>query len=144
MTRCLPCFWLVAAGESIILLWLLELVYRKMEGEGMNVRSCKICKRLFNYLSGPVYCPVCRDKMEEKFQEVKAFIQENPGVHIQEVADACEVETAQIRQWLREDRLELTEGSPLLLSCDGCGAPIRSGRYCDKCKAKVSLSLINI
>ena len=104
----------------------------------MNVRSCKICKRLFNYLSGPVYCPVCKDKMEEKFQEVKAFIQDNPGVHIQEVADTCEVETAQIRQWLREERLELTEGSPLMLSCDGCGAPIRSGRYCDKCKAKVT------
>lgn len=104
----------------------------------MNVRSCKICKRLFNYLSGPVYCPTCRDKMEEKFQEVKAFIQENPGVHIQEVADSCEVETAQIRQWLREERLELTEGSPLMLSCDGCGASIRSGRYCDKCKANVS------
>lgn len=104
----------------------------------MNVRSCKICKRLFNYLTGPVYCPACRDKMEEKFQEVKNFIQENPGVHIQEVADACEVETSQIRQWLREERLELTEGSPLMLSCDGCGAPIRSGRYCDKCKANVS------
>ncbi len=104
----------------------------------MNVRSRTICKRLFSYLSGPVYCPTCRDKMEEKFQEVKAFIQENPGVHIQEVADSCEVETAQIRQWLREERLELTEGSPLMLSCDGCGAPIRSGRYCDKCKANVS------
>lgn len=104
----------------------------------MNVRSCKLCKRLFNYLSGPAYCPACRDKMEEKFQEVKAYIQENPGVHIQDVADACDVETAQIRQWLREERLELTEGSPLMLSCDGCGAPIRSGRYCEKCKAKVN------
>ncbi|MDE7224546.1 MAG: flagellar protein [Acetatifactor sp.] len=104
----------------------------------MNVRSCKICKRLFNYLSGPTYCPACRDRMEEKFQEVKTFIRENPGVHIQEVADSCEVETAQIRQWLREERLELTEGSPLMLSCDSCGAPIRCGRYCEKCKANVS------
>lgn len=104
----------------------------------MNVRSCKMCKRLFNYLSGPAYCPACKDKMEEKFQEVKVFIQENPGVHIQEVADSCEVETAQIRQWLREERLELTEGSPLMLSCESCGAPIRCGRYCDKCKANVS------
>ena len=104
----------------------------------MNVRSCKICKRLFNYLSGPIYCPACRDKMEEKFQEVKVFIQENPGVHIQEVADSCDVETAQIRQWLREERLELTEGSPLMLSCEGCGASIRSGRYCEKCKVNVS------
>ena len=104
----------------------------------MNVRPCKSCKRLFNYFSGESYCPACKEKLEEKFQVVKAYIQENPGVHMQEVADACDVETSQIRQWLREDRLELTEGSPLMLSCDGCGASIRSGRYCEKCKAKVS------
>lgn len=104
----------------------------------MNVRACKGCKRLFNYISGQFYCPACKEKLEEKFQEVKKYIQENPGVHIQDVATACDVETSQIRQWLREDRLELTEGSPIMLSCDSCGAPIRSGKYCDKCKANVS------
>ena len=104
----------------------------------MNVRNCRKCGNLFNYVSGPPICMACKEKMEEKFQEVKHYIQENPGVHIQDVAEACDVETNQIRQWLREDRLELTEGSPLMLSCDGCGAPIRSGRYCEKCKANVS------
>lgn len=87
---------------------------------------------------GQSYCPACRERLEEKFQEVKKYIQENPGVHIQDVASACDVDTSQIRQWLREDRLELTEGSPIMLSCDGCGAPIRSGKYCEKCKANVS------
>ena len=104
----------------------------------MNVKACKGCKRLFNYIMGQNYCPACKEKLEEKFQEVKRHIQENTGVGIQEVATACDVETSQIRQWLREDRLELTEGSPIMLSCDGCGAPIRSGKYCDKCKANVS------
>ena len=74
----------------------------------MNVRACKGCKRLFNYVMGQSYCPACKEKLEEKFQEVKKYIQENPGVHIQDVAEACNVETSQIRQWLREDRLELT------------------------------------
>ncbi len=104
----------------------------------MNVRACKGCKRLFNYIMGQNYCPACREKLEEKFQEVKKYIQENPGVHIQDVAANCDVETSQIRQWLREDRLELTEGSPIMLSCDSCGASIRSGKYCEKCKANVS------
>ena len=37
----------------------------------MEVRTCKQCKRLFNYLSGPPICPGCKAKIEQKFQEVK-------------------------------------------------------------------------
>ena len=37
----------------------------------MDVRSCKSCKRLFNYLSGPVICSACVEKLEEKFKEVQ-------------------------------------------------------------------------
>ena len=87
----------------------------------MNVRNCRGCGRLFNYISGPSLCPACREKLEEKFQQVKEYIRENPGVGIREVSEACEVETSQINQWLREERLELTEDSPLMLSCESCG-----------------------
>ena len=79
-------------------------------------------------------CPACREASETKFQEVKDYIRENRGVGIQEVAEACEVDPAQIRQWLREDRLEVTEDSAVFLNCEGCGAPIRSGKFCEKCK----------
>ena len=37
---------------------------------------------------------------------------------------------------LREDRLEVTEDSAIMLNCESCGAPIRSGRFCEKCKTK--------
>ncbi len=100
----------------------------------MDVRTCRSCKRIFNYLSGPLLCPSCREALENKFQEVKKYIIEHPGIHMQEVADACEVDIQQIRQWLREERLELTEESSMLLACESCGAPIRSGKFCDKCR----------
>jgi methionyl-tRNA synthetase len=74
--------------------------------------------------------------MEKKFQEVKEYVRSNPGVGIPEVSEACDVDPGQIRQWLREDRLELTKDSPIRLQCEGCGSEIRSGRYCDKCKSK--------
>ena len=100
----------------------------------MNVRNCRKCGILFNYISVPSWCPACREQMEERFQEVKEYIRENPGVGIQQVSEACNVEPAQIKQWLREERLELTEGSPLMMACETCGALIRCGKYCEKCK----------
>ncbi len=104
----------------------------------MNVKNCRGCGRLFNYISGPFLCPGCREKMEEKFQQVKEYIRENPGVGIKQVSEECDVETTQINQWLREERLELTEGSPLMLSCEGCGSLIRCGKYCEKCKLNLA------
>lgn len=104
----------------------------------MNVKNCRGCGRLFNYIRGPYLCPACREGMEEKFQKVKEYIREHPGVGIQQVSDACEVEAAQIKQWLREDRLELVEGSALLLTCMSCGELIRSGKYCEACKNNIA------
>lgn len=110
----------------------------------MDVRTCRSCKRIFNYLSGPNICPSCKESLEAKFQEVKAYIEEHRGAGMQEVSEECDVETAQIRQWLREERLELTEGSAILLSCESCGAPIRSGKYCDKCRSALTNSFQSV
>lgn len=110
----------------------------------MNVRNCRGCGRIFNYVTGPILCQKCREEMEAKFQEVKEYIRQNPGVGIQEVSDACDVPINQIQQWLREERLEVTENSAIFLSCESCGSPIRSGRYCDKCKSAMTTGFKNI
>lgn len=104
----------------------------------MNIRNCRVCGRIFNYMSGAPICPACRDDVEAKFQEVKEYIREHRGAGIMEVAEACDVEPAQIRQWLRDDRLEVTEDSAMFLNCESCGAPIRSGKFCEKCKTNMS------
>ena len=69
-----------------------------------------------------------------KVMTLLEYIRENPGVTIPEVSEACDVDASQIRQWLREERLQLAENSPIYLNCDGCGAPIRCGKYCERCK----------
>ena len=104
----------------------------------MNVRNCRKCGRMFNYITGMPICQNCKDAMEAKFQEVKEYIRANKGVGINEVAEACDVEPQQITQWLREDRLEVTENSSIMLNCESCGSPIRSGKYCDKCRASMT------
>lgn len=99
----------------------------------MNVRNCRNCGRIFNYMVGPVICLGCKDAVEAKFQEVKEYVREHHGAGIAEVAEACDVDAAQIRQWLRDERLEVTEDSAIFLTCEGCGGPIRSGRFCESC-----------
>lgn len=107
----------------------------------MNVRNCKKCGKLFNYISGLPICQGCKEKNEEVFQTVKKYIRENPRADIRDVSIECEVETAQIQQWIREERLEFTEDSPIKLPCEKCGALIRAGKFCEKCKGAMAKNL---
>ncbi len=104
----------------------------------MNVRNCRKCGKVFNYVIGIPICPRCKDEQEVKFQEVREYVRNNPGVDISEVAEVCEVEPGQIRQWIREDRLQFAEDSPIRIPCEKCGAMIRSGRFCEKCTMEMT------
>ncbi len=109
----------------------------------MDVRNCRSCGKMFNYVSGPFICPACKEELEKKFQEVKKYIQDNRGVGVKDVAEACDVDPGQIRQWIREERLEFAEGS-MELGCEKCGKPITSGRFCPACKNSMANSLNSI
>ncbi len=109
----------------------------------MEVRNCRNCGRLFNYLGGMNICPACREIVEEKFQQVKEYIRTNPQANIQEIADDNEVSTSQIRQWIREERLQFADDSPVGIECEGCGATIKTGKYCDSCKTNMANILKN-
>ena len=107
----------------------------------MDVRSCRSCGKLFNYLQGPPICQACRKKLEDKFTEVKEFIRENDSATMQEIAEATDVSVKQIKQWVREERLTFSSKSPVGIECESCGAMIRTGRFCDKCKSEMASSL---
>lgn len=109
----------------------------------MDVRTCRNCKKLFNYVTGPTICPSCREIMEESFKVVKAYIQDHPHVDMRTVSEECDVDVAQIRQWIREERLEFASDSAVGLNCDRCGKSIKSGRYCPECKADMQKTFSN-
>ncbi len=118
--------------------------YKRMEVCSMDVRNCKSCNKLFNYISGPPLCPACMQAIDLKFEEVKAYIYDHPRVGIQEVSDEFDVPIAQIKQWIREERLAFAEDSMIGLECEGCGVIIKTGRYCKECKDKLAKGLGNL
>lgn len=107
----------------------------------MEVMNCRDCGRLFNYMSGPKLCPECREKLEEKFQQVKEYLRQNTVASITQVSEANDVSVNQIKQWVREERLCFREGSGVTFECENCGASILTGRFCQKCKTSMVNSL---
>lgn len=100
----------------------------------MNVRNCKSCGRLFNYIAGPPICPNCKEDLEKKFQQAKEFIRGNKNATVQIVAEEVDVPESQIKQWIREERLVFSDAAIAGITCEVCGAAILTGRFCDKCK----------
>ena len=100
----------------------------------MDVRNCKSCGKMFNFNGGEPFCESCRKKLEEKFQQVKEYVRENPGANMNTIAEEKEVSIAQIKRWVREERLVFSSDSPIGLECEKCGATIQTGRFCEKCK----------
>lgn len=110
----------------------------------MEVRNCRGCGRIFNYMGGTPLCPACIKVLEERFQVTKTFIRENPHASIQEVSEECEVSIPQIKRWIREERLAFSDESQVGLECEGCGTMIRTGRFCDNCKSRMANQLENL
>ena len=109
----------------------------------MDVKNCRTCGRLFNYISGRQMCPACRSKLEEKFQEVKKYVEENKSATLSQVAEEMDVPIRQIKEWIREERLILTEAWGEIC-CDSCGKAIKTGKFCDECKRTIANKLSNV
>lgn len=112
----------------------------------MEVRNCKNCGRLFNYIGGTYrnLCPVCIDALEDKFQEVKKYVEDNPHCSMNEITEAMDVSPRQIEKWVREERLCFADDSPIGIACESCGKMIKSGRFCDACKNAMANQMNNL
>jgi flagellar operon protein (TIGR03826 family) len=109
----------------------------------MDVRNCRGCGRLFNYLGGTPLCPACVKELDEKFTVVKQYIYDNPAASVQQVAEDNDVSVQQLKKWVREERLCFSENSVVGLECENCGTMIRTGRFCPQCKDKIANTLNN-
>lgn len=126
----------------------------------MEVRVCKNCKRLFNYIFGPELCqdcikivpnegkeqvskglnatlrPLVRED-EKKYEQVKDYIMSYPKATIMQIAEANDITPTRLLEWIRDDRLEFSDDSKdAWFECSKCGTKIKSGRLCNKCKIK--------
>ncbi len=104
----------------------------------MSLKNCPKCKRLFSPKPGHFICPECEKQDEQEFQKVREYLRKNRGADINVVSEETGVSTKKILKYLREGKLEVSEGMKDLIKCEKCGVSIRNGQFCRKCSEEVS------
>lgn len=117
--------------------------FDRKDGLIMDFMNCKKCGNLFTSTGSPL-CPQCTKELDQKFLEVKQFIYDNPTKNMNQVAEEMEVPIRQIKQWIREEKLQFAESSGVTFSCEKCGAQIMTGRFCKSCKSRMTDTLTGL
>jgi len=102
----------------------------------LNATNCPRCGRFFTQIRSPI-CPACEKADEEVFQKLKVYIDENPACTMAELSQSTSISVGRITQFIREGRLEISKGMMNDITCEMCGKPVRTGRYCDKCAVEM-------
>lgn len=106
------------------------------------LKTCIQCGKLFeDLLDKYSLCPDCRKNEEALLREVKDYLWVNPGATEAKLWELFGVTHKQVMKWLREERLEVTPGSSIKLTCQRCGSMITTGKYCKDCSDKIAHNL---
>lgn len=104
-----------------------------------DYKECEFCKRPLPDDYDETMCPHCIEN--QLFHEVKEFIREN-DVNEYQVAAEFHIPVRQVKEWIREGRIEYKTQPKNLSSdyCVRCGASILFGSYCSKCMKLASMN----
>lgn len=104
-----------------------------------NYKYCEICRNPLPLNYERDLCPAC--EREQLFREVKEYIRAN-DVTEYDVALEFNIPLHQVKQWIREGRIEYKENHlntslNTQKKCIQCGAPVPfENTLCSKCKRK--------
>jgi flagellar operon protein (TIGR03826 family) len=103
----------------------------------MDIRNCKRCGKVFNYV-GVAVCNECTQQEQEDFEKVREYLFNHQNSTTIEVTNATGVDPKVISRLVKEGRLlvdNIADGDEL--KCEKCGQAILNGRFCEKCVAEM-------
>ena len=103
----------------------------------MPKAKCRECGKTFEYTWGAVNCLDCQRRIGRVFKDVKNYLWEHPGTTSAEICEMFGISRHVVMEWLRDDKIQMSEDSEIILTCEKCGAQILSGHYCAKCQKEV-------
>ncbi len=95
-------------------------------------KFCEWCNCPIDIDSESDLCPNCQASME--FRKVREYVREH-NVNEFQLAEAFGIPLRQVKQWIREGRLEYREFEKKIvnLHCQQCGKSIQFGSLCPEC-----------
>lgn len=103
-------------------------------------KYCEFCGRTLPKRYEGSLCPDCQQA--QLFRDVRDYIRANT-VNEYEVAEHFHIPLRQIKEWIREGRIEYHESNPSSkisgMHCQRCGAPISFGTLCPNCLKQMNI-----
>lgn len=96
------------------------------------------CKDLLNVTRGTFQCERCGKDNYDDFQTIRNYLEKAGAASALVIERDTGVPRRIIEYFFRDEYLEIPKNSPIRVSCQQCGAPIRTSTLCDKCKAASS------
>lgn len=99
--------------------------------------NCQYCGGdLKNVTVGTYQCLQCGKENYDYLQTVRNYLDRNGAKSAVVIARETGVPRSSVDHFLRQEFLEIPKSSEERISCSKCGAPIRSGIYCERCKGQ--------
>jgi hypothetical protein len=76
----------------------------------------------------------CGQEEYDSYQKVRNYLNKEGPRIVTQIMRATGVPRATIEFFFKDERLEIPAGSSIRIACESCGAPIRTGVLCDRCK----------
>ncbi len=86
---------------------------------------------------GEYHCENCGAIAYDDYGKVRLYIESHRGATAAEVEAATGISQRSIRQMLKDSKLEVMDGSKVMMKCEACGQPIRSGEFCPRCETRI-------
>lgn len=97
--------------------------------------ACQRCGGKLSQISRGTYqCVDCGQEEYDSYQKVRNYLNKEGPRSVTQIMRATGVPRATIEYFFRDERLEIPAASSIRVACEKCGAPIRTGVLCDRCK----------
>lgn len=96
---------------------------------------CRYCGKPLHKISRGIYqCVQCGKETYDDFQTIRNYLDKAGATPALTIEADTGVPLKNIEYFLREEYLEIPKLSNFRISCERCGAPIRTGYLCELCK----------
>jgi ribosomal protein L37AE/L43A len=97
--------------------------------------ECKYCQGELKEVGVGIFkCLECGQENYDYLRTVRNYLEKEGARSVSVIARETGVPREAVDHFLRQEFLEIPKLAPERFSCQQCGAPIRTGYLCDKCK----------
>lgn len=104
----------------------------------LEVNECEYCGGNVEWISRGIYrCLECDRENYDSYQKIRNYLEEHGPTPAITISKDTGVPRKLIDFYFRDESLEIPSHSKIRVPCEKCGAPIRTGVYCEACKQQM-------